>query len=401
MLIENQLQRVQLPAIYSREGKDCYYDAYRKKLIEITPEETVRQKVAKFFETRLSVPKEMMSLEVPMSYYSEGASGRADIVIHAYDSETNCIYPVMVVECKNEDVPLTDNVVDQAIRYCDIVRGKYIAITNGKELRMAAFDELTDAYIFLDEVLSYSKMVSEEYVIPNIKSEEFIRFGMAELENEKIITDYNNFGTWIFGTDTVPVLRTFAVNLYQALLDEEHGLPVQKFRTFELLSDLGQRYMDYGNAGGGHYEGIYRSFLVNDRFNETQIVSVSLFGTDSDFRGENRGSYTSLVVSVDRFKTSHNSLQYNIDRYAKIGSEGIIEFTHNGHIGSYKSKDVIEKVSEYGNCLIMSVDGIELGKLHYNKVFYLDDEEVSQFLYSLIEYALLREEVRRASKNMQ
>ena len=33
-----------------REGKECYYDTYRKKLIEITPEETVRQRVASYFE---------------------------------------------------------------------------------------------------------------------------------------------------------------------------------------------------------------------------------------------------------------------------------------------------------------------------------------------------------------
>ena len=36
--------------------------------------------------------------------------------------------------------------------------------------------------------------------------------------------------------------------------------------------------MDYGNAGGGDYFGFYRSFLVNDRFGETQIVSICIFG---------------------------------------------------------------------------------------------------------------------------
>ena len=44
------LKNIKLPAIYYREGKSCYYDTYRKKLIEITPEETVRQRVAALFE---------------------------------------------------------------------------------------------------------------------------------------------------------------------------------------------------------------------------------------------------------------------------------------------------------------------------------------------------------------
>lgn len=32
-----------LPPTYSRQGKECYLDPIRKKLIYITPEETVRQ----------------------------------------------------------------------------------------------------------------------------------------------------------------------------------------------------------------------------------------------------------------------------------------------------------------------------------------------------------------------
>ena len=69
MIVEKELKAIPLPAIYKREGKECYYDTYRKKLIEITPEETVRQRVAAYFENECGVPKEMISLEVPMSYY--------------------------------------------------------------------------------------------------------------------------------------------------------------------------------------------------------------------------------------------------------------------------------------------------------------------------------------------
>mgnify|MGYP002519816097 CR=1 FL=1 len=37
-----------LPKIYKRGNKDCYLDPVRKKLIYITPEETVRQKVISY-----------------------------------------------------------------------------------------------------------------------------------------------------------------------------------------------------------------------------------------------------------------------------------------------------------------------------------------------------------------
>ncbi len=398
MLIENILDTVELPAVYRREGKDCYFDIFRKKLIEITPEETVRQKVARYFEEELGVPRDMISLEVPMSYYVKGAAGRADIIVHAYDEQEQCMYPLTIIECKKKDVFLTDNVADQAARYCDILCGKYIVITNGIEIRMAVYDESIEAYTYLDGLLSYKDMVSEDYVIPDLEQEKVERFSIDELQDQNKLKEYNEQGSWIFGADTEPALRSFAVNFYQALLDCEHKLPEGKFKTFQMLEDLGQRYLDYSNAGGGHYNGIYRSFLVNDRFGETQIVSVSIFGTDTNFRGENRGSYTSLVVSIDRFKTSHNSLQYNVDRYAKSHQDGVMEFFHNGQIGSYKSSDVVDKVEKYGEILEVQDAVIKLGKCDCNKLLYLDDVDVADFMYALIEYALLREEVRRDKK---
>ena len=50
LIIKEKLNSIALPDIYMREGKECYYDTYRKKLIEITPEETVRQRIASYFE---------------------------------------------------------------------------------------------------------------------------------------------------------------------------------------------------------------------------------------------------------------------------------------------------------------------------------------------------------------
>lgn len=399
MVIEDLLKNVELPAIYKREGKDCYYDTYRKKLIEITPEETIRQKVAALFEHQYGVPKDMILLEVPMSYYVEGASGRADIVIHMYDEEEQCLYPVTVIECKNEKVFLTDNVSEQAIRYSDTIGAKYIVVTNGIDLRIAAYDEDTDQYVFLDKILTYGQMLHKEYTLPEYQEEKEIRFTLDELHNQKMLWDYNESGNWIFGEETPGVLRSFAVNMYQAVLDTEHKLPIVKRKNFELLEDLGLRFMDYGNAGGGHYNGVYRAFLVNDRFGETQIISISLFGTDAGFRGEKRNSYTSMTVAIDRFKTSHNSLQYNVDRFVKLLPDGKAEFVHNGQISSIKSDEILTMISQYGDGLQVGTSGIELGIIDISKLLYLDDEDVSELIYHFIEYALLREEVRRRKKS--
>lgn len=400
MNIAKLLKDIELPAVYQREGKDCYYDTYRKKLIEITPEETVRQKVATLFEQKYGVPKDMISLEVPLTHYATGVAGRADIVIHELSEDGKSKYPVTIIECKNEEVFLTDKVVDQAIRYCDVLGGNYIVITNGLELRFAAYDEDTNSYVFLEEVLSYGQMVNKEYILPEFKEEEVIRFTLDELNNQELILEYNNAGSWIFGEDTNEKLRSFAVNLYQAFLDTTHKLPIIKRKSFELIEDIGRRFMDYSNAGGGHYDGIYRAFLVKDRYGEPQIVSMSIFGTDANFRGENRGSYTSLTVSIDRFKTSHNSLQYNMDKYVKFMSdaEHEIQFWHNGLIGNFKSADVVDIVKRNGEGLKVSSKGIKIGEVYNNKLMYIYDEDVSELVCNLIEYGLLREELRRLKK---
>ena len=137
--------------------------------------------------------------------------------------------------------------------------------------------------------------------------------------------------------------------------------------------------------------------MVKDRFNEPQIVSFSIFGTDPGFRGEHRNSYTSLVVAIDRFKTSHNSLQYNVDRFTHLLPNGHISFSHNGQISNRKNKDILDAVFKFGDDLSIASNIIQLGKIDANKVLYLDSKDVAQLLYNFIEYALIREEVRKTS----
>lgn len=73
-------------------------------------------------------------------------------------------------------------------------------------------------------------------------------------------------------------------------------------------------------------------------------------------------------------------------------------FLHNGQISNFKNVDVMNMVSSNGNGLIVNSSGIELGTIDVDKVLFLDDSDVSKLVYNFIEYALLREEVRRIKK---
>ena len=108
-----------LPPVFERQGRRCYLDPVRKKLIYITPEETVRQQVLSFLMERLKVPVKMIREEEPLVHYGIESRGRADLLIDKYDPEKNELHPLCVIECKARHIMLDENVHRQMIR--DIV----------------------------------------------------------------------------------------------------------------------------------------------------------------------------------------------------------------------------------------------------------------------------------------
>ena len=54
---------------------------------------------------------------------------RCDIVVFNKEAK-----PVMIVECKAEYVPITQKVLDQAIRYYSGMKVDYLLLTNGKTM---------------------------------------------------------------------------------------------------------------------------------------------------------------------------------------------------------------------------------------------------------------------------
>ncbi|MBE3588752.1 MAG: type I restriction enzyme HsdR N-terminal domain-containing protein [Thermoanaerobacteraceae bacterium] len=390
MNIETQLKSVSFPKIFRSNGEKCYFDLYRKRLIRVTPKETVRQRIASFFEKHLGFPRDMILLDVPINYYVENCKGRADIIIHEINDD-NTLKPLAIIECKANSLALTDNVFERVIRYADEIGADYVMVTNGIEIEIAKYNEISDSYDLVNSLLTYREMVNGVY-LP--KNEENIapRLNYNELRNLKLIDDFNqNNESRVFGVDTLPALKPHIVNLYQCLMDTSHSLPPLVRSMFALIEDIGIRYMEYGNAGGGFYCGNYRSFLIKDEKDDTQIISISLFGTDPNFRGENRHGYTSIVVAIDQYKRSHTCLQYNIDMYA-ILEGSYLSFFHNGRISRRSSKDLLSFIRDTESNLAISESGeINLGKIPIDKLLYLDDNDVSNFIYNLIEYAILRD----------
>ena len=107
------------PQVYQSEGRECYLDPIRAKLVNKTKEETVRQTILARLQMYLQVPTDMIDVEASLKHYGINSLLRPDIIINRRVDEKT-LEPVAVIECKAEDVPLTDIVISQAEQYADM-----------------------------------------------------------------------------------------------------------------------------------------------------------------------------------------------------------------------------------------------------------------------------------------
>ena len=103
---------------------DRIWDPLRKKEVKLTPEEQVRQWFISVLEEEMGVPQHMMMSEVAFKLGKK--CFRADIIIYGKN-----LRPVAIVECKRPEVSLSQEVIEQVVRYNMTMGVKYIIITNG------------------------------------------------------------------------------------------------------------------------------------------------------------------------------------------------------------------------------------------------------------------------------
>ena len=135
------------------EKNGMVWDPLRKKEVALTPEERVRQWCIGVLAEQMQVPMHMMMSEV--GFRLAGKQLRADILI--YDRNAR---PLMVVECKRPDVPLTQEVLDQAIRYNIVLQVRYMIITNGTKTFICR--KQNDGFVFIDNVPTYNEMICQQ-----------------------------------------------------------------------------------------------------------------------------------------------------------------------------------------------------------------------------------------------
>lgn len=110
--------------IKKEDGKEHIFDMLRKKWLQLTPEEWVRQNFIQYLIKVKNYPASLVAVEKEIQ--SGELKKRFDILV--YDTDHR---PWMMIECKAGEVKLDESVLQQVLRYNMSVPVQYIVITNG------------------------------------------------------------------------------------------------------------------------------------------------------------------------------------------------------------------------------------------------------------------------------
>lgn len=380
-----------LPKIYKRGNKNCYLDPVRKNLIYITPEETVRQKVISYLIDVLDVPAEMISVEAHLSHYGVKSNRRADIIVHGAD-DAGILRPVAIVECKAPGIILGEKAADQITDYCNSLGCDFAMMVNDCESFTYHYDEKRDEYVQIDGLPKYTELLENKFSefepgefparIPHDKISEYLKENLDEYS-----PDISNL--------TEHALACAAFNLLEGLLDPRHQLPKKEYDMFTLIEDYGVRTLSYGNAAGGTFSGLYRSFIIEAN-GSTEFVSFGLSTYTTFARPDDVKTVSN--VAIDNEKESHHSLQLVLDDNVEY-SGNTFRFFHHGRIAvSNKGSGKVDELREFVKARrpqLIYDKRFYLGTLINDRNWDLDDTEVTNLIENLISYALIRDEYRK------
>lgn len=135
-----------------------------------TREEIVRQNVLRTLHFEYGYPKDYIIPEFPMDTYNNDnniVKLRADIaVVLPSRVKSYPCQPYIIVECKNRDIDITEDVLEQGLRYCKELIAYYLVLTNEIETFVYCV-ESDDNYYLLDDIPTFEQALAmETWLLP-------------------------------------------------------------------------------------------------------------------------------------------------------------------------------------------------------------------------------------------
>lgn len=137
--------------VAERDGRTVIFDAIRRRYVDLTPEEWVRQHFVHFLLEHKGYPQALMANEVQVLL--NGTKKRCDTVLYRRDLTAR-----MIVEYKAPDVEITQKVFDQITRYNMVLKVDYLIVSNGLQHYCCRINYEKNSYTFLQDIPMYGDL---------------------------------------------------------------------------------------------------------------------------------------------------------------------------------------------------------------------------------------------------
>ena len=134
------------------KNKLYFFDPIRKRFLQCTPEEEVRQWVVYHLTQVLDYPIINITVEKQIKYLNRNK--RFDILIYK-DAK-----PIFLIECKAPKVAVNQTTLNQISTYNFALNVPYLLITNGANQICCKVENARKTYEFLEAIPSYKSLLS-------------------------------------------------------------------------------------------------------------------------------------------------------------------------------------------------------------------------------------------------
>jgi hypothetical protein len=137
--------------IIKRKGEFMIWDIWRKKYIQLSPEEWVRQQLLHNLTNEYDYPAQRIAVEMQIEI--NGLTRRCDAVVFDFQGS-----PQMIIECKAPNVELSPNVLHQIAQYNVNLRVSFLLISNGLRHFTLKLGSSFEAMTMNEALLNYDEL---------------------------------------------------------------------------------------------------------------------------------------------------------------------------------------------------------------------------------------------------
>ena len=372
------------------KGRNKVKCSVRQYEVPATPEERVRQRVLHWLINEKGWSRDNLRLEWKYDWISDPSRSHIRPDIELLDEHDGPPYSrrdrrvLVVVECKNEDVPLSEAVYDQAIEYAIKAKAPHIWVTNGKE---HGFLESDGAEWKPTKSIP---LLGEEYEPPSA------HVAFPNVHDSEAVAEY--LRTMDLGELNAPEMadeRAFALALYRVIfeiMNAKHCMPYSHDGV-HLLEYSGAVFHQFSNRSGGSYYTRYADVAAATRSRvEAMSIAINMWSNNE----------VRLCVGVSKAERRHHALQLDFARNCEWDSErSSCGVWHDGKMSQVKSEVVLEAVREAGRvdwivCDDYGKEWVYLGELPKAESVNWDNSK--DLIANLLHYCIIRTNLREAVK---